>query len=325
MFQTLTDHSAVVTRQSVETAFTRELIDALTEDYLGNAGGVVLRAFRRAATQAELDDRDLALRQSYALPGDADGQLLLGYNGLTDMPDSALSDISNSALVEALGFVRQSTIGDDPLLPGTQRILDELGRRITNDHVEIAEFINARRSAASGQWRSSPVVQALTPVHACALAESFDLTAMRRRLASAAKQFLRRCIRSGQDGTRVSREVHEYNYCISSGQILDALRLVAFHLENNDTANADIISAYVDNVTVTYGEFVDWTEGRKLIAQIRKVRRAFRRANVRSALRSVGQDVESLVNEAEENLNAQNAVDQLRTILITQSQLQANP
>lgn len=224
------------------------------------------------------------------------------------------STIATTTLLDGLRVVVLEDPNFDPAANNTTAVMDELANRgdETADIVEMIKTKNVERKGMiveyDGRLRNIPEVAL------CGWAEAFDLTAFRQRINSATKSFIRRCLPGAQDGKRVSREVHEWNYCKTSEQLALAVSLCAAAAD----AGVAGVSATGDELTgnepLSFGNFVDWEKGRKLIASIRKVRRLLRGANVKGILELTGQDRAALEQQLLDEINVDAATVQLSQI-----------
>ncbi len=99
-------------------------------------------------------------------------------------------------------------------------------------------------------------------------------------LSSTALRAFRSSIRKDTDGSRVSREFHEYQYCLNSGQI------------NTILGQAGV----QDFQGHSYGRFVDSPNMRKAIAAWRKIQRLLKSRNVKMVLEMLGNDEADLLD-----------------------------
>jgi hypothetical protein len=194
----------------------------------------------------------------------------------------------------------------------TERILNELNRRDDGRAVTAEAFDQQNANFTFDEQLARDILSA-PPGAGLALdqlqrrddlfaANNFDD-------GNAASNFIRRAGRSRGDGLRVSREPHEYAYCVSSGQFGRIFQLAynwgelfsggdlpEGHNYSQDYQDA-VITAFDlvnendvsrDGADYTYGNFVDMRGTRKAIARLRKIGRVVRSANTKQILQLLG-------------------------------------
>lgn len=299
------NHSFFAQSSTIRSAFAKEIQQFFLE-YFGAKALDVTLAFVSENPPFPTNDAIVAYRTPYGAPV---------YSLDVPWGNNEPSTIATEALLDDLQVVVLEDPNQDPNLVVTSLVLDELAKRNgeTSDIVDhIKEKVAERKEQIveyDGQLRFTPELLL------CGWAEAFDLTAFRQRINSATKSFIRRCLPGNQDGKRVSREVHEFNYCNSSEQLDLALELV-IAFTNSQAYQGNMDDAGINaNRPLTYGDFVDWEQGRKLIAQIRKVRRLLRGANVKGILELTGQDSQALETQLLDQLDVSAAAAELETVL----------
>lgn len=226
--------------------------------------------------------------------------------------------ISTADLINGLEIVEVVDPGNDPGAPATAQVLDSLAGR-----EEEKELIGTLLAAKVEDFQRSMLAKDASIPHTpemviCGWAEHFDILHVRKFMSRLSKSFFRRCLRTSTDGTRVSREVHEYDYCVKSGQLQDMITYASRWSGNYGTGSTLEDEGLSENAQdYTYGNFVDLHFGRKAIAAIRKVRRSLRRANVKSVLELTNNDIVLLENTLLENINMNDAFEELKALGVT--------
>lgn len=243
---------------------------------------------------------------------DFEGNVWRGNTVIAEaIDDGSIEDMSIEAIWSTFEFVERPSDGSDPAAFISDTALSEIHARDPNlDALIAANEIKLQELRARISAQQNINLLAAPEPSLCGLAHGLDLDRLRSYLNSQTKSRIRRCLRTSGDGKRVSREVHEYNYCTSSGQISQALA----SLVNYDATagNGDLVASPATSTgTLTYGQFVDFQELRFGIAEIRKVERIIRSANMKFVFDILG---ESQLNAFKSNLlnkiNWSNAIEQ---------------
>ena len=223
-------------------------------------------------------------------------------------PGGDVGDMSTQDLIQGLKFLPGSSAfvnEQDPYpysSPRTTSILNELASRARESKSQ-ADFIKAafaEKRRADAEYLSSVSVEleAAPKVLHCGTALAIKgSTSARKRISSEARKKLRSCVKSPLDGRFVSREVHEYDYCVKSGQLERTLKEV-----ERRTGDEGFDSATSNVAQWSYGKFVDAVKLRKLIAAIRKAFREGNSANVRKALGITPETQEAYENQILANM-----------------------
>ena len=299
--QTIFQHSAIISKVGVQRAWTKILQQVFEAAFTEMGSRIVVRAVE--AVGQEIMDAEFSYRNP--------------VSGMFHAPLSAsngeIEELTLRELYERLMFVEVRDDEPDPGAATTVIVLDNI-QMMSEEQPELNDTILAERiEDAPDPIPQDPTIQTFPFVVGCAFAEAFDLVSLRRRLSRAAKSFLRRCLNPSSDGKRVSREPHEYSYCVSSGQIQDVFDGLRTAAENNEDLNAIVEDLPVTN-ELTYGQFVDAQNFRKTIAQIRKVRRLLRSANVLEISRVGNLDLADLETNLIGSLDFTPAATELQAI-----------
>lgn len=229
---------------------------------------------------------------------------------------SNLQDLSTSELANAIEVVKMpSEQLHDLDSAQAAAVMSELVSR-TDDQDIVVRRLTEKLERFQGVHSNDAAVMALPRAVGCGLVAGSAIDFIRRVLSSASKRFLRSCFRSPQDGRRVSREVHEWNYVRGeSAQWQQMLEAVFDFADSNDDNR--LVEAQVPNQTelYTYGQFVDLAQCRKAVAKIRRVRRLVRAANVRAILGLVNQDPEELISSLVEGIDFTDCVTELLEVV----------
>lgn len=293
--QSIFQYPAVEGRRDIKSGWTDVFIQAMFEEILSSGGELVIRACEDLGRRMTIIE-DTPGSNEYRLPGDLPDFQVHGVPEQWPLDQDDLSDVSTASMVDLLKIVR-NVGNNDPALPYTVRVLNELGSRQAEEH-EIIVTQLAEKLPDEGDTLKNDLHLVNAPeVVGCGVAEAFDITDFRRWISSDAKKTLRRCRRRNGDGKRVSREVHEYNYCKKSEQLPLAVHLCSEKLNTDGDPEGNLVPGNLQGIDMTYGRFVDWNLGRKLIAEIRKVHRVTRNANVKEVL--------ALTNTSESDLRDQ--------------------
>ena len=226
-----------------------------------------------------------------------DGSVMIPLGGIDPLANGgSLEDVSLRDLIESLevGYIEDPSI--DPGAAVTSEVLGELQRRFPEDKAFITELVKQKVSdVRENGFVNEARIRSVPEVVTCGWASGLDLDFVRKFLSSLTKRFVRRCLGSPQDGKRVSRQKHEWDYVRGeSAQWQQMLDAVKWHDDNVFSGGEALSTANVplDVEGYTYGNFVDLAKCRKAVAKIRKVRRLVRKANVRETLSIIGQDIE---------------------------------
>lgn len=200
-------------------------------------------------------------------------------------PGMPADQVTAAEAAELAAKIRVVELNDDNRTTGIAETNEALN--VINSHEDggkiLAEALENQQVETDHTSGSDMSVATIPRLILCGWAEAIDLTFIRRVLTSGTKSVIRRCLNPTQDGKRVSREVHEFNYCRTSGQFREAIDLVGNSPGFDELSVVGSGDTYKQSVT-TYGHFVDLVELRKVIARVRKVRRLLRSANVKMIL-----------------------------------------
>lgn len=225
-----------------------------------------------------------------------------------------IDDLDTGSLVDSLEVVQIPEGVDNPFDSNTTaNVMNELATR-TEDKDIIIRRLQDKVERYNALHPNDAVIQSMPKAVACGLAEALDLDFVRKILSRASKAFIRQCFRSPQDGKRVSRQKHEWDYVRGESaqwqQMVDAVKW----FDDNSFSGGEALSnanVPLDVEGYTYGNFVDLPKCRKAVAAIRKVRRLVRKANVREILSLVGQDVEQLTTDLVRSIDFTEQINEL--------------
>ena len=237
---------------------------------------------------------------------------LLPFPGnAADFQDISTTELTNS--IEVVKMPREQDHDLDSVQ--ANQVLSELVSR-TDDRDIIVRRLTEKLERFQGDHPNDAAVMSLPRAVGCGLVTGSAIDFIRKVISSASRRFLRSCFRSPQDGRRVSREVHEWNYVRGESaqwqQMLDAV--FAFSERNGTDLGGDV-DVPNDVASYTYGNFVDLEQCRKAVAKIRRVRRLVRAANVRSILALVQQDPEQLIQQLVEGIDFTSCVTELIEVM----------
>lgn len=263
----------------------------------------------------------------------------------TNRTPEQIRELSSTALASAIG-INCPGINDDQVSRDhnaiVQTILDALADNDDGPQA-VAERFDNLRDEFSHVAGLGPAIQSGGEIVGCALGElAADNDIVARGAfpeGMAPTNFIRRCNRRSSDGTRVSKEPHEYRYCRDSGQIGRVLNEARMQLERvreffdvgdgelssqdqnafalySELANSGSGEPFqglsFDQADYTFGNFVDMLPLRDAIARSRKVRRIVRSKNSKEILSLVGLTREELIQNLVDNLDYS---DLLRSVL----------
>lgn len=194
-----------------------------------------------------------------------DAMLNVGLDWANPEPDVPIAEQSSAQIAGGLTIkIDMGEIRNDVNI--TNGVIAELAAR--------ADGMSAIENALS----SPPFAAPPTTDGPLAQATDNDLALLRKAmdrqgkapdgLSEPARANLRKSTRRSTDGARVSKELHEYNYCLRSGQIDGVYDVIG------ESRNAEH----------SYGRFVDSPLMRRAIEEIRKIRRLARSKNVKFVL-----------------------------------------
>lgn len=232
---------------------------------------------------------------------------------------------SPTAIAESFAVITPSnpqpgTVRDDSL---ADRLLTAI--MSTDDGARVlAEVINDRTRDFTFPELLADRITSSNRVVGCALGELQSENGIfnRNRFegGSAPANYIRRCFRRSTDPSRVSREPHEYEYCVRSGQFARILRLAvdwaeglgngSISTEPYSTTYVSLVAnalsglrangASVDGSDYTFGNFVDMPRTRKAIGRYRQVQRIARSANVKRILELLGLTQNNFIQQLED-------------------------
>ena len=198
--------------------------------------------------------------------------------------DGSLRAVSTEVLVNSLKLVRANQNDLDPANHTTIAILIELQRRMQDEASVIEVLFNQQAQLAEEvAFDNQAPLEQVPPVVGSAAVRGIDFDYIRRFLESGVKKFFRSLVRSGSDRFRVSREPHEFRYCMDSGQFDEVINDCFMW----DSSNGNILSDIPNVKTLedtTYGDFCDMANVRKMIGRNRLLRRIAFSANVKKVM-----------------------------------------
>ena len=223
-----------------------------------------------------------------------DAMLNVGLNWVNPDPSTPISDQSSAQLAGGLTIeIDMGEIVNE--INVTNGVIAELSSRA--DGMSAIENSLSAPPYAAPPSTDGPLAQA-TDNDIALLRKAMDRQGQAPDgLSDPARANLRSATRRSTDGQRVSREFHEYQYCLRSGQI-DAVYEAA-----GESRNAEH----------SYGRFVDAPAMRKAIERIRKIRRLTRSANVQFVLNAFELTPEILIERLQNNDNEFTALVQAAT------------
>lgn len=212
-----------------------------------------------------------------AIAGAGIGIVANRISEFTQASPEQIRNMSANALAAAIS-VNCPGVNDDEVSPDhpaiVQTILDALAD-MPDGPTAVAERFDTLTDEFQHPVGLGSAIQSGGEAVGCALGELQAENNLFARSSfaegSAPANFIRRCTTRSSDGSRVSREPHEYRYCRDSGQIGRVLSEARMQWErvfgHNDAGDPNILQPNDSAVQAAYGEIVS-TDGTNPFANI---------------------------------------------------------
>ena len=249
-----------------------------------------------------------------------------------------LEAASNDALARALsihspGLAEDNSVKDDAL---ANRILNVLQSRSDGAKV-LGDIMAERAEEVVMPAQLAAAIPAGGMIVGCTLGEiqaSNNLYSPARFGGENRPQnFIRKCGRRSSDGTRISKQPHEYRYMRDSGRWDEIFFLVtqisqaaydkrvageepltereATLADLHEEAFEDVLNISVQGADYTFGNYVDGVQLRKFGEQMRKVRRVVGQAGSKPILELIGLGKEHFIGQALQALDPTEALKEM--------------
>lgn len=270
---------------------------------------------------------------------------------LAEFTTEQLAELAPATLVSFLG-INCPGINDDVVMENEEqatRVLNVLAEMDGGDQA-LASALDELNNEFMFEPETAMAVANISTVAGCALgilrAEN-DITATRKfPEGSGAPSAIRRCIRSSTDGTRVSREVHEWEYVRQQqwGDVLaeveqwlrrvvdagDAAEDLPPDLALPTGVTLELVQAVLDDGIIsfaandyTYGNFVDAARMRRGVEHLRRVRRSVTGARFTSLFRLLGRTRDEVIADINNQTNWGEQFEELLRLRVTPDSGQA--